>query len=61
MATELQLRYMRERVDGAGHHAALRNLAASTSLDKDTVDRCLRRARRADAQDAKRRGGRDSN
>lgn len=55
MATDLQLRYMRERVkDGTGHHAALRRVAAATGLDKDTVDRCLRRARRADAQDAKR-------
>lgn len=51
--TDLQLRYMRERVEGAGHHAALRNIAAQTGLDKDTVDRCLRRARRADAQGAK--------
>lgn len=54
MATDLQLRYMRARVEGgSGHHAALRKVATATGLDKDTVDRCLRRARRADVQDAK--------
>lgn len=56
MATVLQILYMNERVQGAGHHAALRNVAAHTTLDKDTVDRCLRRARRTDAQEAKKQG-----
>jgi ABC-type nitrate/sulfonate/bicarbonate transport system substrate-binding protein len=37
-----------------GHHAALREVARKTGIDKDTVDRCLRRARRADAVEAKR-------
>lgn len=36
-----------------GHHAALREVARQTGLDKDTVDRCLRRARRADQREAK--------
>lgn len=56
MATDLQLLYLRARAGGkAGHHAALRSIAAETGLDKDTVARCLERARRADAADARRR------
>jgi IS30 family transposase len=52
--TELQKLYTAARVKGKKHHAALRAVASQTGLDKDTVDRCLRRARRADALDARR-------
>jgi len=54
--TDLQKMYAAARVNdgGRGHHAALRHVARQTGLDKDTVDRCLRRARRADALDARR-------
>ena len=54
--TDLQKMYAAARVGNKrGHHAALRHVAAQTGLDKDTVDRCLRRARRADVVDAKRK------
>lgn len=51
--TDLQLMYAQERLNGRGHHAALRAVAARTNLDKDTVDRCLRRARRADEREGR--------
>jgi hypothetical protein len=55
--TELQKMYAAARVgDKRGHHAALRHVSAETGLDKDTVDRCLRRARRTDVIDAKKAG-----
>lgn len=59
MATDLQLMYANARMRGARHHKALRVVAERTGLDKDTVDRCLRRARRADVIEAK-RGRRES-
>jgi hypothetical protein len=53
--TDLQKMYLAARAGNKrGHHAALRHVAGQTGLDKDTVDRCLRRARRADAIEAKR-------
>jgi hypothetical protein len=53
--TDLQKMYLAARAGNKrGHHAALRKVARDTGLDKDTVDRCLRRARRADAVEAKR-------
>jgi IS30 family transposase len=53
--TDLQKLYAAARVGNKrGHHAALRHVARQTGLDKDTVDRCLKRARRADQLDEKR-------
>lgn len=53
--TDLQKLYFKARQGGQrGHHAALRYVARQTGLDKDTVDRCLKRARRADVLDSKR-------
>lgn len=51
--TVLQEMYLAARAGNKrGHHAALRFIARQTGLDKDTVDRCLKRARRADQLDA---------
>jgi hypothetical protein len=55
MPTDLQLMYARERIRGAGHHAALRELSAQTTIDKGTLERCLRRARHADERDERAR------
>jgi len=44
--TELQKLYFAARREGRKHHAALRAIARQTGLDKDTIDRCLKRARR---------------
>lgn len=53
--TDLQKMYLAERAGGKnGHHGALRAIARATGLDEGTVDRCLKRARRADVLDAKR-------
>jgi hypothetical protein len=53
--TELQKMYLLARAGRVrGHHSALRFIARHTGLDKDTVDRCLKRARRADELDARR-------
>lgn len=53
--TDLQKMYLAARAGGkAGHHGALRQIARRTGLDEATVDRCLKRARRADVLDAKR-------
>jgi len=53
--TVLQQMYLAARAGNKrGHHGALRFIARQTGLDKDTVDRCLKRARRADQMDAKR-------
>lgn len=54
--TDLQLLYLQARAGNKrGHRAALRHLALQTGIDEDTIDRCLRRARRADAAPAPRR------
>lgn len=37
-----------------GHHAALRFLAVRTGIDEASIDRALKRARRADQLDARR-------
>jgi hypothetical protein len=53
--TDLQKMYLAARAGNKrGHHAALRHVAGQTGLDKDTVDRCLKRARRTDAVETKR-------
>ena len=53
--TELQKLYFEARAGNKrGHHGALRAISAKTGLDKDTIDRSLKRARRADALDEKR-------
>lgn len=52
--TELQKLYLAARAGNKRrHHAALREVARQTGLDKDTVARCLQRARRADQRDAR--------
>ena len=53
--TDLQVMYLNARAKGARHHAALRDVASRTGLDKGTVDRCLRRARQQDERDARAR------
>ena len=53
--TDLQVMYLNARAKGARHHAALRDVASRTGLDKGTVDRCLRRARRQDEVDERKR------
>lgn len=54
--TDLQKLYLEARNGGRrGHHAALRAVADQTTIDKDTVQRCLDRARQADAIDARRK------
>ena len=55
MATDLQLMYAAARINGRrGHHGALRAIARDTGIDEATIDRCLKRARRADVLEAKR-------
>jgi IS30 family transposase len=53
--TELQKMYAAARIGGKrGHRGALRAIARKTGLDEATIDRCLKRARRADVLEAKR-------
>lgn len=53
--TELQKMYLAARAGNKrGHHGALRDIARQTGIDEASVDRCLKRARRADQLDAKR-------
>jgi hypothetical protein len=53
--TELQKMYLAERAGGkTRHHGALRAIARKTGIDEASVDRCLKRARRADVLEAKR-------
>lgn len=53
--TDLQRMYLEIRAGGkTGHHGALRVIARRTGIDEGTVDRCLKRARRADMLDARR-------
>jgi IS30 family transposase len=53
--TDLQKLYLKARAGGKrGHHAALRHIARQVGLDEATIDRCLKRARRADVLEAKR-------
>lgn len=53
--TDLQKLYLRERAGGKRrHHAALRAMARTTGIDEATIDRCLKRARRADVLDERR-------
>lgn len=54
--TDLQKLYLQARAGNRRrHHAALREVARQTGLDKDTVGRCLHRAQRADERDARTR------
>lgn len=54
MSTDLQLMYLKERVEGKKrHHAALRAMARRTGIDPETIGRCLRRADREDARERK--------
>ena len=53
--TELQKMYAAARIGNKrGHHAALRHIARQTGIDPESIDRCLKRARRSDALDARR-------
>jgi IS30 family transposase len=53
--TELQKLYTEARVNGRrGHYGTLRSIASQTGIDEATIDRCLKRARRADVLEAKR-------
>lgn len=57
--TDLQKLYLEARNGGRrGHHAALRILADRVGVDKDTIQRCLDRARQSDAIDARRKKNR---
>lgn len=52
--TDLQKLYARERMENRrGHRAAIAAVARATALDEGTIQRCLRRAERADERDAK--------
>ena len=52
--TDLQKAYLAARAGGKRrHHAALRHVARQYGLDPETVDRCLRRARRTDQAEAR--------
>lgn len=53
--TDLQKLYFEARAGNKrGHHAALRHVARQIGVDKDTVDRVLKRARRTDVLESKR-------
>jgi IS30 family transposase len=53
--TDLQKLYLQARAaNKRGHHGALRHVARQTGLDPETIDRCLKRARRTDVLEAKR-------
>lgn len=53
--TDLQKLYLQARAGSKrGHHGALRFIASQTGLDPETIDRCLKRARRTDVLEAKR-------
>lgn len=53
--TDMQLLYVKIRTEQkCGHRAALRVISRLTGVDPDSVDRCLQRARRTDAIEAKR-------
>jgi hypothetical protein len=53
--TDLQKLYTGHREAGRGHYSALRAVARATTLDPDTVARCLDRARQTDAIEARQR------
>lgn len=54
MPTDLQLMYLRERVENRKRRgAALRSIAARIGVDTGTVARCLHRAKRADERDSR--------
>ena len=53
--TELQKMYATERIQNKrSHGAALRRIERLTGIDKETVNRCLQRARRTDVLESKR-------
>lgn len=53
--TVLQKMYLAARAGRKrGHHGALRHIARQTGIDEASIDRCLKRARRADEMDARR-------
>ena len=53
--TDLQKMYAAARVGNKrGPRAALRFMARQTGIDEETLDRCLKRARRTDVLEAKR-------
>jgi hypothetical protein len=55
--TDLQLMYLAARAGNRrGHKAALRLISGQTGIDTDTIDRCLRRARRTDKIEARKAG-----
>lgn len=51
--SDLQNLYLEARENGRRHHAALRHMARQTGLDPETIDRCLKRARRTEAIEAR--------
>jgi hypothetical protein len=51
--TALQGLYLKERVEGKRHHAALRAISRKTGIDPETIGRCLRRAEREDRRRVK--------
>ena len=53
--TALQAAYRELRDQGRSHHAALRALANRYGLDKETVERVIRKADREDKQWKERR------
>jgi hypothetical protein len=51
--TELQKLYVKFRIEGAKHRAAIRQISAETGIDEATVSRCLARAKREDDRSKK--------
>lgn len=52
--TDLQKMYLAARAGNKrGHRAALRHISIQTGIDPDTIDRCLRRAKRTDQIEAR--------
>lgn len=51
--TDLQKLYLKARVEGQKHRAAIRSMSIETGIDEASIVRALARAKREDARDAK--------
>lgn len=55
--TDLQKLYVKHRVEGKKHRAAIRQIAIDTGIDEGSVSRALARAKREDQRDARKEKG----